>query len=168
MFFVHSSDIFRESISIHISQCMEVCIFFHLYHAGCKTADKQKFNQNIVQVFTDEYKRAVVDPVALSCEFKRLDSCFWMNRNNTHCSHNKDNYLQCVIWHRLNNSWICYFSFRLKCSMKFCIFIIYFCTCALFRHCCLFKRNICLTLNTQISLVDWSSGFQSNEECKKK
>ncbi|XP_062576442.1 SPARC-related modular calcium-binding protein 1-like isoform X1 [Saccostrea cucullata] len=26
---------------------------------SCKTADKQKFNQNIVKVFTDEYKRAV-------------------------------------------------------------------------------------------------------------
>lgn len=35
---------------------------------SCKTADKQKFNQNIVQVFTDEYKRAVVDPVALSSD----------------------------------------------------------------------------------------------------
>ncbi|XP_022335171.2 SPARC-related modular calcium-binding protein 1-like isoform X3 [Crassostrea virginica] len=33
---------------------------------NCKTADKEKFNQNIVQVFTDEYKRAVVDPLALT------------------------------------------------------------------------------------------------------
>lgn len=127
-FFVHSWDIFRESISIHISQCLEVYIFFCLYYAGCKTADKQKFNQNIVQVFTDEYKRAVVDPVALSCEFIRLQTCFRME--TTQCSHHQQDYFTLCYMTQVKKSFTgCWVFFRLKCSIKLCIFIFAFASC---------------------------------------
>ena len=49
-------------------------VVFSSFCADCKTADKEKFNQNIVQVFTDEYKRAVVDPLALTREFKATNN----------------------------------------------------------------------------------------------